>query len=84
MVTFTLRRIGKPIAMAAREDCTAVKDRNPPTAPTGRAEEPMSLTAHVTGRGIEIDRIFFSLPFAAMIPLAIVKDHSTRFRPDID
>ena len=62
----------------------AGRDPDPPTAPTGRADEPMSLTAHVAGRCIEIDRIFFGLPFAAVIPLAIVQDHATRFRPDID
>ena len=32
----------------------------------------MPLTAHVEGRGIEMDRIFLSLPFATMIPLMIV------------
>jgi hypothetical protein len=49
-----------------------------------RAEEPMPLTAHLAGRCIEIDRIFFDLPFAAMIPLAIVQNNAARFRPDID
>ena len=44
----------------------------------------MPLTAHVAGRGIEMDRILLSLPFAAMIPLAIIQDNATRFRPDID
>jgi hypothetical protein len=33
--------------VAARKDCSAVEDSNATTAPTGRAEERMSLTAHV-------------------------------------
>jgi hypothetical protein len=32
----------------------------------------MPLTADVTGRCRQVDRIIFSLPFAAMIALAIV------------
>jgi hypothetical protein len=49
-----------------------------------RAEEPMPFTAHVAGRGVQIDGIAFRLPFPASIPVAIVQDHTTRFRPDID
>jgi hypothetical protein len=44
----------------------------------------MPFTAHVARRGIEMDWVFFDLPFAAMIPLAIVQDNAARFRPDID
>ncbi|MGJ8597942.1 hypothetical protein [Sulfitobacter sp.] len=58
--------------MAARKDCSAVEDRNTATAPTGRAEEPMPLTAQVAGRGIEMDWIAFVLPFSASIQLVIV------------
>lgn len=37
---FSLRRVGQPVAMTAREDCATVEDSNAATAPTGRAEEP--------------------------------------------
>src|SRR5680860_482995 len=76
---FSLRRVGQPVAVTARKDCPAVEDSNAATAAPSGAEKPMPLTAHVAGRCIEIDRIFFGLPFAAMIPLAIVQDHATRF-----
>lgn len=80
---FSLRRVGQPVAMTAREDCATVEDSNAATAPTGRAEEPMSLTAHVAGRCIEIDRIFFGLPFAAMIPLEILQDNAVQSGSDL-
>ncbi|WP_177209518.1 hypothetical protein [Sulfitobacter brevis] len=70
--------------MAAREDCTAIEYSNAATAPTDRAEEPMPLTTHVAGRGIEMDWIAFVLPFSASIPLAIVQDRATGFGPDIN
>lgn len=81
---FTLRRVSETVAMATREDCAAVEDGNAMTAPTGRAEEPMPLTAHMAGCGIEMNWIAFVLPFPPSIPLAIVQDYAVRFRPDID
>ena len=64
--------------MAAGEDCPAVEDGNPATATPSWAEKPMPLTAHVAGRGIEIDGIAFRLPFPASIPVAVVQDHAPR------
>lgn len=44
----------------------------------------MPLTAHVAGRGIEMNWIDFVLPFSASIPLPIVQDHATQAGPHID
>ena len=68
---FALRGIGKLETMAASEDCVAIKDSNSATTTPNGAEKPMPLTAHVAGRGIEINRIAFGLPFPTSIPVAI-------------
>ena len=81
---FTLRRIGKLVALAASEDPPAIDHRNTLTAPTGRAEEPGPFTAHVAGCCRQIDGIAFVLPFIAAASVPIGHDHAPQLCPDVD
>lgn len=81
---FTLRRIGKLVALAASEDAPAIDHRNPLAAPTGRAEEPVPFAAHVTRRGRQVDGVAFILPFIATASVSIGQDHAPQLCPDVD
>ncbi|MEY4300259.1 MAG: hypothetical protein RIR25_1495, partial [Verrucomicrobiota bacterium] len=68
---FTLRRIGKLVALAASEDAPAIDHCNPLAAPMSRTEEPVPFTAHVAGCCRQVDGVAFILPFiaAASVPI---------------
>ena len=69
---FALRRIGQPVAMAAREGCIAVEASNAATAPRDRAEGPIPFIADTASKySIPFDR-----PSAIMILLVVVQDHT--------